>query len=158
MRCCRSRKHWIEHPLDALVTWGVNGSPSPIVLTWCYIRLYPVSLLFLLYSGFLPPPFDESSSSLCALLILTEFCFFLIVSFVWFKFPSSCFYFARVVSCTVGGTPWTWKSLQPPFSSASFSLELFIRLEQHKRFFKSFFVIKLLKYNIIKNENLYLNE
>lgn len=84
-----------------------------------------------------PSSFDGSSSSFCALLNLTGF--FLIVSFVWFRFPSSCFYFARVVSCTVGGTPWIWKSSQPPTPSASFPLELFIGLEQHRRYFKNHF-------------------
>lgn len=64
-------------------------------------------------------------------LCLTKFnrflFFFLIVSFVWFRFPSSAFYFARVISCTVGGTPWIWKSSQTlplPTTKCLFSFKI----------------------------------
>lgn len=59
-------------PLGTLFRWAVNGPSSPTSLTSFYTML-SLSLIFLLSSDFLSLPFDESSSSFCALLNLTVF-------------------------------------------------------------------------------------
>lgn len=134
--CCRSRE---THTSGALFRWVVNGLAAASPPTHFILHhVVSISLLFLLCSGFLWLPFDVLFLFLC----LTKFNSFLFFSLLFLLSDLGFLplaFILQVLPCTVGGTPWTWKFSQPPFSSVCFSLQLLIWSEQPRRCLKHHF-------------------